>query len=126
MHRQDVKAVMYELAAQLQKAGEAHDCTKKSEESLFYENYVDAIEGKGDFVESPWYQMHVESERHHLLSHCPEDVNLIDVLEMLSDCICAGMSRSGSVRPIELDDAILQKAVKNTTELISSMLVVKE
>lgn len=126
MHRQDVKAVMCELAARLQKAGEEHDYTKKSEESLFYENYVEAVNGNEDFVKSPWYQMHVKRERHHLLSHCPEDVNLIDVLEMLSDCVCAGMARSGSVRAIELEDEILQKAVKNTTDLISSMLVLKE
>ncbi|WP_107571899.1 hypothetical protein [Clostridioides difficile] len=60
-----------------------------------------------------------------MLSRCPEDVNLIDILEMITDCVCAGMARSGDVRPIEIDDDILNKALVNTTEMIKNMITVK-
>ena len=73
-----------------------------------------------------WYQLHIRAERHHLLSHCQDDVNLIDVLEMISDCVCAGMARSGEIRDLEIDSDILNRAVKNTAELIESMIEVKE
>lgn len=69
--------------------------------------------------------MHIKNERHHLLSRCPEDVNLIDVMEMITDCVCAGMSRSGEVRPIEIDNVILEKALENTVDLIKSMAISK-
>lgn len=68
-----------------------------------------------------WYQLHINKERHHLLSRCPEDVNLLDVLEMVVDCVCAGMARSGDVYPIEINDDILNKALSNTIELIKNM-----
>ena len=61
-----------------------------------------------------------------ILSHCPDDVNLIDVLEMIVDCICAGLARSGEVRPIEINDDILHKAIDNTIELIKSVVEVEE
>lgn len=68
---------------------------------------------------------YIKAERHHLLSNCPDDVNLIDVLEMISDCVCAGMARSGEVRDLEIDDNILKKAVNNTAQMIKNMIIVK-
>lgn len=41
-----------------------------------------------------------------------------DVLEMLFDCVSAGMTRSGSVYPIEISNEILQKAVSNTVDYL--------
>lgn len=105
--------------------GENHDCTKKSQERLFYDNFLSTINKGTDFVSDEWYQLHIKAERHHLLSNCPEDVNLIDVLEMISDCVCAGMARSGEIRNLEIDDEILKRAVNNTAELIKSMIIVK-
>jgi len=37
---------------------------------------------------------------------------------MIVDCVCAGKARSGEVRPIEINDEILKKAVANTVKLI--------
>ena len=68
--------------------------------------------------------MHVTTERHHLLSYCPDDVNIIDVLEMIVDCTLAGLTRSGTVRPVEINDEILKKAVDNTVQLIKNMIEV--
>lgn len=126
MHIEDVRAVMWELSKMVDRAGENHDCTKKSQERMFYNNFLSTINNGTDFVNDEWYQLHIRAERHHLLSHCPDDVNLIDVLEMISDCVCAGMARSGEIRDLEIDSDVLNRAVKNTAELIESMIEVKE
>ena len=47
-------------------------------------------------------------------------------LEMIVDCTCAGLSRSGEVRPMEINDDILHKAIDNTVELIKSVVEVEE
>jgi hypothetical protein len=75
-----------------------------------------------DFVNDEWYQLHIAKEKHHLLSNCHDDVNLLDVLEMIVDCVCAGMARSGDVRDVEINEEILNKALKNTTTLIKNMI----
>ncbi len=125
MHIDDVKMVMWELAKIVDSAGSHHDCTKKSQERMFYKNFVSTMNDGTSFVDDEWYQLHIKAERHHLLSNCPNDVNLIDVLEMIADCVCAGLARSGEVRELEIDSQILNKSVQNTVELIKSMVTVK-
>ena len=126
MHIDDVGSVMYELSRMVDLAGQHHDCTKKSQERMFYSDFVNTQENGDDFTKGEWYQLHIKSERHHLLSHCPDDVNLIDVLEMVADCTCAGLARSGEVRDLEINAEILEKAVNNTAQLIKSMVKVTE
>ena len=126
IHREDVNQVMYELSQMIDKRGENHDCTKKSQERMFYKNFLSTMNDGTDFVNDEWYQLHIKAERHHLLSHCPDDVNLIDVLEMISDCVCAGMARSGEIRDLEIDSDILNRAVQNTAKMIKDMIEVKE
>lgn len=128
-HVNDVENMMRELADDISKRGLKHDFTKmfEPEKSLFYRELCAKIEGKIDsFVDGEWYPMHCRTERHHLNEYCPEDVNLIDVLEMISDCVCAGMARSGNVYPIEIPSDILQKAVKNTVQMCIDAVEVKE
>lgn len=128
-HVEDVSNMMSALAQKLQEAGKKHDFTKRyePERSLFYRELCAKIEGKIDsFVDGEWYPMHCRTERHHLNEYCPEDVNLIDVLEMISDCVCAGMARSGNVYPVEISSDILQKAVKNTVQMCIDAVEVKE
>lgn len=126
MHREDVNQVMYEISQMIDKRGENHDCTKKSQDRMFYKNFLSTMNEGTDFVNDEWYQLHIKAERHHLLSHCPDDVNLIDVLEMISDCVCAGMARSGEIRDLEIDSDILNRAVQNTAKMIKDMIEVKE
>lgn len=126
MHISDVSSVMYELSRMVDRQGECHDCTKKTQERMFYRDFLATMNEGKNFIDGEWYQLHIHAERHHLLSRCPEDVNLIDVLEMIADCVCAGMARSGEVRELEIDDYILNKAVKNTVNLVKSMIVVEE
>lgn len=118
MHRKDVYNVMRYLACLIHRTGQKHDFTKKTHERLFYEDFISVMNNKSDFVNGEWYKIHVNTENHHLLSRCPEDVNLIDVIEMIADCTCAGLSRSGEVRGLEINSEILEKAVQNTVKLI--------
>lgn len=126
MHIQDVRNVMNKLAFEIMQAGDKHDYTKKTHEKLFYENFLSTMNNGTDFINDKWYQYHIENERHHLLSKCPNDVDLLDVLEMIVDCTCAGLSRSGDVRPIEINDDILRKALDNTVNMVKNMIVTKE
>lgn len=126
MHREDVRQVMHYIAYLTNRAGLKHDYTKKSDEELFYKNFLSTIDNGTNFVEDEWYQMHVNTERHHLFSRCPDDVNLIDVLEMIADCVCAGLARSGEVKDLEIDADILNRAVQNTVELIKKEIDVIE
>ncbi len=120
-HRADVRGVMNALGFMLCENGEKHDWTKKSEEAMFYRDFLATINDGVDFVSGEWYQLHVNTERHHLLSRCPEDVNLLDVVEMIVDCVCAGKTRSGEVRDLEISNDILEMALKNTVKLIDDM-----
>lgn len=126
MHIIDVNHVMANLADLIEKRGMDHDCTKKSAEPDFYRDFISTINEGTNFVEGEWYQYHINKERHHLLSRCPEDVNLIDVLEMIVDCTCAGLARSGEVRDLEINNDILERAVKNTAKMIAESIEVRE
>lgn len=126
MHMKDVEKVMWYLGHLVTRAGYAHDYTKKTEEPQFYKDFLSTINEGTNFVEDNWYQYHIKQERHHLLSRCPDDVNLLDVLEMIADCVCAGMARSGEVRDLEISADILEKAVQNTVKLISKEIVVED
>jgi hypothetical protein len=119
-HASEVKEMMRNIGEEIREAGRNHDYTKLWEpnRSLFYRELCAKIEGKIDsFEDGEWYPMHCRTERHHINNHCPDDVNLIDVLEMICDCVCAGMARSGNVYPVNISSEILQKAVKNTVEM---------
>ena len=119
-HREDVRGMMREIANDINVAGAHHDYTKTDDDtgSLFYRELCNTLEGQMNFEDGRWYKMHCETERHHLNEHCPDDVNLIDVIEMICDCVCAGLARSGSVRPVEIDADILKRAVDNTVDML--------
>lgn len=128
-HRTDVRSMMGAVAESIRGRGTEHDRMKmfEPERSLFYRELCATIEGKMDFVrDGEWYERHCKEERHHLNAYCPDDVNLIDVIEMICDCVCAGMARSGAVRPVEIRSEILQKAVENTTKMLSDTVILED
>ena len=128
MHIQDVQNICRKYAHILEYRGGWHDYTKIDAEDEFYNDFCRCLSiGDADFTIMPWYdKIHIVEERHHLLSNCPNDVNLIDVFEMIIDCVCAGMARSGSVRPIEIPNDILRKAVANTAKEIEESIVLED
>lgn len=127
-HKGDVENLMEVFADDIRARGRDHDWTKVIEpyKSMFYRDMCNTIEGRIDFFNGEWSKLHYEKlERHHLNRHCPEDVNLIDVIEMLCDCVVAGKARSGDVYDITISDTVLQNAVKNTVELLKSHVIVE-
>ena len=89
----------------------------------------DFIEGTDGFTEKEWYQRHIKLNRHHLLQAggVPNDVNLVDVLDMIVDCVMAGMARTGEVYPLDIKPEVLKAAFDNTAELLkNNVTVVKE
>lgn len=104
---------------------EKHDHTKLGEYlPAFTKALSSGFKGK-EFKNQDWWKIHL-TERHHLNDSVPEDVNMVDVLEMICDCVSAGMARTGEVYDITISNDVLQKAVKNTVDLlIDNIKVVK-
>lgn len=120
-HMADVCDVMHEIAKLITKAGIKHDYTKKSYEPEFYADFCKVLDGSTEkFTDMEWYQTHIRKERHHINSRCPDDVDLIDIIEHIVDCCCAGKTRSGYISTVVIDPEILQKAVENTVKLIDN------
>ena len=127
-HHNEVIEATYFLATLLYEAGRKHDTTKFTHADEFYDDFCACLKNNDlRFEHMPWYdEIHIKEERHHLNSRCPEDVNLIDVIEMICDCVCAGIARSGSYRPVEISNDILQKAVANTAQLLLDNIALED
>ena len=126
-HCCDVKGMAKWFARKLEETTAKHDWTKKEEpyRSMFYRDMCAVLEGRMDFFDGEWSKLHYEElERHHLTRFCPVDVNLFDVIEMLCDCVIAGMARSGEIYDIDIPAEVLTKAVSNTVELMKQQIEV--
>ena len=108
-----VKALAF-FSGKLTEAAGEHDYDKLTEIDWFHSDFVTGFEKTG------WWDNHRKIHRHHIDKEdgVPKDVNLIDVIEHISDCVMAGMARSGSVYDLKLSDELLQKAFRNTVELL--------
>lgn len=126
MHRKDVSESILFLTDILKDKRFLHDRTKIIYEKEFFRDYKNTIETGADFTKSEWYKMHIKLERHHPTSYLHEDFNLLDLIETICDCVCAGLARSGEVRPMEFNQEIVNLAVKNTIKLLEKNIEVKE
>lgn len=73
--------------------------------------------------------MHQKKERHHITGQHgkKDDVDLVDVIQFLVDCVMAGLGRSGKYDPPEFPEGLLQKAFRNTEKkLLKKIEVVDE
>lgn len=117
-HKADVTLGMYFLSEMMAISSKKHDHDKVSPDGLdaFHADFITG------FKQTGWYDNHLKVNRHHLqnIGGIPADVNLIDVIEMVVDCVMAGMARSGTVTPIEIPEDVLVTAVNNTVELLKS------
>ena len=118
MHINDVQKGCAFLANKIIEAGINHDYTKIPTIDDFME---ESQSGKG----TKWYQAHINNERHHLSVKCPDDVTLIDVIEKLVDCTMAATARKGYMTEDIISDEILQKAYKNTIEMLKREVVIE-
>lgn len=124
-HIFDVQSGMEFFRERILTAATFHDWTKIAYIDEFTEDAKTGKFGK-DFKALPWYKKHISMERHHILDDCPEDVNLIDLLERVCDIVMAGMARTGEIYNEEIPNEILQKAYKNTIELLKAEVRVRE
>lgn len=121
LHIGDVAKGLKFLGDLLESKGEEHDHTKLQNMEEF-----NAALKSGHIKDTPWYQKHISSERHHLKAHVPEDVNLLDVLEHLTDCTMAGLTRSGTIYDVDIPADVLVLAAQNTVELLKQNIRVVE
>ena len=124
LHRRDVALAIEYLADELKGKMFFHDRTKVLLEELFYQDFKKTLDTGADFTKGEWYKIHIRKERHHPISYLHKDYNLLDLLETICDCVCAGLARSGEVRPMEFDDKILKLAVMNTIKLLQKQMEV--
>ena len=118
-HIEDVQRVGYKLADIFKEQILKHDYTKVDYIDEFCRDFNEQLKNeKQNFKEMPWFKERHLQERHHLNDSVPDDVNLLDVLEMVIDCSCAGLTRSGDIYPIKIDQKVLEKAIDNTKNLI--------
>ena len=118
-HINDVQNVGYWLADKLKNQLVEHDHTKLDYLDEFYNDFNEKIDdGTRNFKEMNWFKNRHMMERHHLNDSVPDDVNLLDIMEMVIDCTCAGLARSGEVYPITIKQEDLEKAIENTKNLI--------
>ena len=121
-HIADVISGMSFFSAMISVASKKHDFDKITEMDGFHRDFLTGFESKS------WWENHQKLNRHHLLQSegVPDDVNLIDVIEMVVDCVMAGMARSGSVYPLDISQEVLVKAFENTVDLLKSRVVVED
>jgi hypothetical protein len=120
-HINDVRHGLEFFAAKIMDAMYVHDHDKISDIDGFHRDFVTG------FAQTTWWDNHRKVNRHHLLQAdgIPADVNLIDVLDMIADCVMAGMARSGSVYALNIDAEVLRRAFDNTVELLKGNVQVK-
>ena len=117
MHILDVQRAMKWLENKMEEAAKRHDWTKIEYLNQFYKQFHNAQE-TGEWGNGWYDKIHIVKERHHLNDNCPDNVSLIDVLEMLCDCVMAGLARTGEYHPEEPDPEILVRAYRNTAKML--------
>lgn len=120
-HINDVRRALDFFMARVCEAGQRHDPDKLTDIDGFYDDFVTG------FKVTDWWDRHRKLNRHHLTEDdgIPADVNLIDVLDFIADCVMAGMARSGSVYPLTLPPELLERAFQNTVTLLKAQVVVQ-
>lgn len=125
LHRSHVRRVVAVLASEMIERGERHDHTKIGLIDGFHDNFVQTMQNKLPFKEHSWWKAHL-TEKHHINDYMHEDADLLDLIEMIVDCVCAGKARTGDVFPVEVPSEKLQRLLQNTvTKLIASVEVAK-
>lgn len=120
-HIADVGRALAFFQAKLTEAAVNHDTDKLTDIDSFHADFLTGFESVA------WWGRHRKLNRHHLLHEdgIPADVNLIDVLDYLSDCVMAGKARSGGkYYSPEIAADVLMRAFKNTVALLESQVTV--
>lgn len=125
-HIEDVRKAHRFFVELLAVASRDHDTDKITDIDGFHADFLTG------FKQTGWWDRHRKLNRHHLVNikgevqedGIPADVNLIDVLDYISDCVMAGMARSGNVTELKMPPELLHRAFQNTVELLKANVVV--
>lgn len=119
-HILDVRRALAFFGYLLQDAADRHDYDKLLDIDGFHADFLTG------FKVTTWWEKHRQLNRHHLsmADGVPEDVNLIDVLDMIADGVMAGAARSGvdKVYQPQISDEVLRRAMNNTFALLLSQV----
>jgi hypothetical protein len=120
-HIGDVQSALAFFSHRIAAAASAHDTDKLTDIDGFHADFITG------FTQTVWWDRHRKLNRHHLTQDdgVPADVNLIDVLDFIADCVMAGMARSGSVYELRLPPELLGRAFSNTVELLKNQVEVE-
>ena len=124
LHIDAVKKCCDFIADKIKEQAKQHDHTKLENLDEFTADLNSRKQGN-DFKSLKWWHKHLE-ERHHLNDRVPDDVNMIDVIEMICDCVSAGLARSGKVYDVDLPSEVLHKALKNTVDMLIDNIEVEK
>lgn len=117
-HRRDIYNAMIHFADSLiLKAGE-HDLHKIETINAFHEAFTNG------FKDETWWNEH-KKERHHLPDDMT-DIDLLDILEYIADCVMSGMARTGTIYDVKISNEKLQLAFKNTVYKLKNDIVVED
>jgi hypothetical protein len=121
-HIGDVRKALGFFRRLLQTAEIIHDQDKLTDIDSFHEDFITG------FKQHAWWDRHRQLNRHHINMDdgIPDDINLIDVLDYIADCVMAGMARSGSVYTLTLRPDVLGLAFQNTVEMLKREVVVED
>ena len=123
-HRDEVRGAFMSLLYLGEKKIADHDHTKLEKSDVFTRALQTNFQPDAETSEN-WKEYHYQNERHHLDKVVPEDVDLLDVMEMLCDCVVAAKSRTGKIsEPIEIPADVLLRAVENTVDLLDRWSIV--
>jgi hypothetical protein len=119
-HIDDVRQALRFFIERIDDLANVHDFDKITELDGFHRDFVTG------FKQTDWWDIHRKVNRHHLnmADGVRENVNLLDVLDFIADCVMAGMARSGSVYPLRLTPELLERAFQNTVELLKAQVTV--
>lgn len=121
-HINDVHRALGYFQELLGDAALRHDTDKLTDIDGFHADFITG------FAQTGWWDRHRKLNRHHLMQAdgVPEDVNLIDVLDMVADCVMAGMARSGRVYLLDIRADVLKRAFDNTVDMLKRQVVVRD
>lgn len=120
-HIGDVGQALAYFGQQITAAAVRHDTDKLTDIDGFHADFVTGFAATG------WWDRHRALNRHHLMQAdgVREDVDLIDVLDFIADCVMAGMARSGSVYELKLSPELLERAFQNTVAKLKAQVVIE-
>ena len=122
-HNNDIQKGFTLMSMLMEMRAQNHDHSKLENIDLYHKTF------QNNFTDNKqWRNLHHKEERHHLrdTDNIPDDVNLIDVMEMLIDEVMVGSTFKDKYIHKQVDAELLKKAFDNTaTLLLNSMEVSK-